>query len=91
MMKLYLRRLRDADNLHPRSVAVVQAKTLAQGILPGPVVLGELLVDDRHPGRVSGIGRAEPASFENRQSHRVEVMLVHDRAQTVTLSVPAGN
>ena len=54
-----LARLRDADDLHPRSIAVVQAKALADRILVRPVVLRELLVDDGDARRVGGIGRAE--------------------------------
>ena len=68
-----------------------QTKTLADGILTGPVALRELLVDDRHPRRVGRIGRAEPASLQNRHPDRFEVVLVHDRASRVAaLSCPAG-
>ena len=76
-----LARLRDTDDLHPGPRAVVQTKTLADRILPGPVALRDHLVHDGDLRRAGGIGRAEPASFENRQPDRVEVVLVHDRSR----------
>ena len=58
----------EADNLHPWPAVVVQSKTLAQGILARPVVLDELLVHHGHSRSIGGIGCAEAAAFDDRQS-----------------------
>ena len=73
---LVLDRLRDTDDLDRRAVRPSEPEALADRVGVRPVVLREVLVDDRDPRRVRGIGGPEAAAAQNRHPHRLEESVV---------------
>jgi hypothetical protein len=70
-------RLRNAYNLYPRAIVILQEKSFSDSVLPRPVMFGDFFVDDRNPGRRVRVCRHEAATAQNRDALRIEVTLAH--------------
>src|SRR5688572_4094299 len=72
----------DADDAPPRVAAGSEPETSADGILPGPCLAREPLVDDDDRFRLASIGDANVASGFQRHAHGGEIAWRHHLIST---------